>query len=456
MNKRTFLKTASVLAAGAAFPQFISSCKNGNSTKEAATTTARTNWAGNLTYSTDNLHSPKTVEELQEVIKKCKKVRGLGTKHCFNTIADSKENQISTANFNQIISLDKEKATVTVGAGIKYGELCKYLDENGFALHNLASLPHISVAGACATATHGSGIKNGNLATSVVALEMVNGKGEVVNLSKDKDGEEFGMAVVNLGALGIVTKMTLALQPTFKMKQVVYQNLPMAQLEKNFKAIMSAGYSVSLFTDWTNKNISEVWIKSKAEDMKEIAPEFYGAKLQTKNLHPIESLDAVNCTDQMGVEGPWYERMPHFKMGFTPSSGKELQSEYFIAFEHAYQGLVAIEKLHEKVSPHLFITEVRAIAADELPMSMMYKKTCVAFHFTWKQETEAVMALLPEIEAALEPFAPRPHWGKLFTLKPSVLQARIEKLNDFKALMSKHDPEAKFRNEFIDVNLFGV
>ncbi|AFK04293.1 FAD linked oxidase domain protein [Emticicia oligotrophica DSM 17448] len=447
MNKRTFLKTTSVLAAGAAFPQLIS-CK------EKPKSDPRTNWAGNLTYSTDNLYTPKNISELQDTIKKLKKVRGLGTKHCFNKIADSTENQISSAAFNKIISLDKDKKTVTVEAGIKYGELCKYLDENGFALYNLASLPHISVAGACATATHGSGIKNGCLASSVSGIEFVNGKGEVINLNKEKDGAEFLGAVVNLGALGIVTKMTLDLQPTFKMKQIVYQNMPMLALEKNFEAIMSAGYSVSLFTDWKNKNINEVWIKSKAEDLKEIAPEFYGAKLQTKNLHPIETLDAINCTDQMGVEGPWYERMPHFKMGFTPSSGKELQSEFFIPFEHAYEGLMAIEKLNAEVSPHLFITEVRAIAADELMMSPFYKKTCVAFHFTWKQETEEVTKLLPSIEEALAPFNPRPHWGKIFTLKPAVLQGRIEKLSEFKDLMTKHDPEGKFRNEFIDKNLF--
>lgn len=445
MDKRTFLKTSSILFTGTILSNMMS-CKKA---------VPRTNWAGNLTYSTDNLHIPKNVEELQEAIKKCKKVRALGTKHCFNAIADSKENQISTEAFNQIIGLDREKNTVAVGAGIKYGEMCKYLDDNGFALHNLASLPHISVAGACATSTHGSGIKNGSLATAVSGIEFVNGKGEVISLSREKDGEEFGAAVVNVGALGIATKITLDVQPTFKMKQVVYQNLPMSALEKNFEAIMSGGYSVSLFTDWRNKNVSEVWVKSKAEDMKEVAPEFFGAKLATKNLHPIESLDAVNCTDQMGVEGPWYERMPHFKMGFTPSSGKELQSEYFIAFEHAYEGLMAIEKLNEKVSPHLFITEVRAIAADDLPMSPFYKKTCVAFHFTWKQEVEAVMALLPEIEEALAPFAPRPHWGKIFTLKPAVLQSRIEKLADFKKYMEKHDPEGKFRNDFVDMNLFG-
>lgn len=445
MNKRTFLKTSSLLLTSSMLSHLVS-CKKAE---------PRTNWAGNLTYSTDNLHTPKTVVELQEIIKKCKKVRGLGTKHCFNKIADSTENQISTAEFNKIISLDKTKNTVTIEAGIKYGELCKYLDDNGYALHNLASLPHISVAGACATSTHGSGIKNGSLATAVSALELVNGKGEVVNLSREKDGDEFLAAVVSLGALGIITKMTLDLQPTFKMKQVVYQNLPMAELEKNFEAIMSGGYSVSLFTDWTNKNITEVWIKSKAEDMKDIAPEYFGAKLATKNLHPIEALDPINCTEQMGAEGPWYERMPHFKMGFTPSSGKELQSEFFVAFENAYAGLMAIEKLHKKVSPHLLITEVRAIAADDLWMSPFYKKTCVAFHFTWKQEVEAVMQLLPEIEAALAPFSPRPHWGKIFTLRPSVLQARIEKLAEFKKIMQKHDPDGKFRNEFIDTNLFG-
>ncbi len=429
------------------FPQLIS-CK-----EKAA---PRTNWAGNLTYSTDNVFTPKTVEELQETIKKCKKGRGLGTKHCFNKIADSTENQISTAEFNKVISIDKDKKTVTVGAGIKYGEFCKQLDESGFALHNLASLPHISVAGACATSTHGSGIKNGSLATAVSGIEFVNGKGEVINLTKEKDGAEFLGAIVNLGALGIATKITLDVQPTFKMKQVVYQNLPMTELAKNFETIMSAGYSVSLFTDWTKKNVSEVWIKSKSEDMKEIAPEFFGATLATKNLHPIEALDAINCTEQMGVEGPWYERMPHFRMGFTPSSGKELQSEFFIPFENAYEGFMAIEKLNEKVSPHLMITEVRAIAADDLWMSPFYQKTCVAFHFTWKQEVEAVTALLPLIEEALAPFNPRPHWGKIFTLQPSVLQSRIEKLADFKTLMTKHDPEGKFRNEFIDTNLFSA
>lgn len=457
MKKREFLKSASVLAAGAAFPELMSCTNNTSESTQASETVhvGRTNWAGNYTYSTDNLVAPKTVEELQELIKSYKKVKGLGTMHCFNGIADSKFNQISTAALNKVISLDKENETITVESGIKYGEFCEYLDKNGFALHNLASLPHISVAGACSTSTHGSGISNGSLATAAIALEMVNGKGEVVRLTKEKNREEFLMAIVSLGALGIITKVTLQVQPTFKMKQVVYQNMPMASLEKDFEKIMASGYSVSLFTDWKNKNVSEVWIKVKSDDVKESAPEFYGAKLANKNLHPIASADPVNCTDQMGVDGTWYERMPHFKMGFTPSSGKELQAEYFVNIKDAYQAFMAIEKLNEKVAPLLFITEIRTIAADEIPMSPFYKKTCLAIHFTWKQEVDAVMALLPEVEKALEPFGARPHWGKVFTLQPFVLQGRIEKLNEFKALMIKHDPEGKFRNDFIETNLFG-
>lgn len=457
MKKREFLKSASLLAAGAAFPQLMSCSSTTSETTQTteAVHVGRTNWAGNYTYSTDNLVAPKTVEELQELIKSYKKAKGLGTMHCFNGIADSKFNQISTAALNKVISLDKENQTITVESGIKYGEFCEYLDKNGFALHNLASLPHISVAGACSTSTHGSGISNGSLATAAIALEMVNGKGELVTLTKEKNREEFLMAIVSLGALGIITKVTLKVQPTFKMKQVVYQNMPMAALEKDFEKIMASGYSVSLFTDWKNKNVSEVWIKTKSDDVKEFEPEFYGAKLATKNLHPIESADPINCTDQMGVDGTWYERMPHFKMGFTPSSGKELQAEYFVNIKDAYQAFMAVEKLNEKVAPLLFITEIRTIAADEIPMSPFYKKTCLAIHFTWKQEIDAVMALLPEVEKALEPFGARPHWGKVFTLTPNVLQSRIEKLNEFKALMIKHDPEGKFRNDFIDTNLFG-
>jgi len=447
MTKRTFLKTTAALASGAALSN-LTSCDTGTNKEHLK------NWAGNLEYSTGNVHYPKNIEQVQEVVKKCNKLTALGSQHSFNKIADNTENQVSLKEMNKVVSLDKTANTVTIESGMRYGDLAPYLHEQGFALHNLASLPHITVAGSCATATHGSGVNNGNLSTGVAAIEFVNANGDVVALSR-KDGEQFKGAVVGLGALGVVTKLTLDLLPTFNMKQYVYRNLPMGELEKNFNAIMSAGYSVSLFTDWKNKNINEVWVKSKAEASDaSAAPELFGATLATKNMHPIEDQSAENCTEQMGVAGLWYERMPHFKMGFKPSAGKELQSEYFVPIEHAYEAMMAMEKLHEIITPHLFISEIRTIREDDLWMSPCYKKTCVALHTTWKQETDIVMNLLPQIEEQLAPFNARPHWAKLFTLAPPVLQSRIEKLSDFKQLVNQYDPNGKFRNDFLNKNLY--
>lgn len=414
------------------------------------------NWAGNITYSTDNVFYPETIEAIQQLVKDHTKIKVLGTKHCFNRIADSSNNLISTSKLNKVLSLDTASNSVTVEAGIKYGELAPYLGNRGFALHNLASLPHISVGGSIATGTHGSGIRNGNLSSAVVGLEVVTVDGQVVNFSKELDAEKFNAVVVGLGAIGITTKVTLTVEPTYQLRQYVFTGMPMAQLRNNFEEIMSAGYSVSLFTDWQTDLINEVWIKSRLDDGKDHSgPEFFGAKGAQKNLHPIIGISAENCTLQMGVPGPWYERLPHFKMGFTPSSGKELQTEYFVPLSNAVDAIEAVYRLGKEIGPHLFITEIRTIAADDLWMSPCYHQTSVTIHFTWKQETEAVLNLLPQIEKALAPYNARPHWGKVFTMSPKVLDSRYEKLSDFKKLVAEYDPQGKFRNEFLEKNIYG-
>jgi len=447
MNKRTFIK----LCVATIVSPVISRLP------ECSATERLKNWAGNLDYSTDRLYAATSLEQVRDYVKKEKKFKVLGTRHCFNNIADSKDAFLSVKPMDSVITLDPAKRTVTVGAGITYGQLCPYLDSKGFALHNLASLPHISVAGACSTATHGSGEKNGNLATAASGLEIVTASGEVVNLSRERDRDTFSGAVVGLGALGVITKITLDIQPTFLMRQYVYENLPLNQLKDHFDAIESSAYSVSLFTDWQKQRINEVWIKSRLEEGKAFhaTPEFFGAKLATRNLHPIAELSAENCTEQMGVPGPWYERLPHFRMGFTPSAGKELQSEYFVPRQNAVEAILAVEKLRDQVSPHLLITEIRTIAADELWMSPCYQQPCVTIHFTWKQDWPAVQKLLPVIEKELAPFHARPHWGKLFTTPPAELKSIYEKMPEFVALSRKYDPQGKFRNEFLNKNIFG-
>lgn len=445
MNKRTFLKTSSALVAGSLFSPMLS-CREDQKPP--------TNWAGNLTYSTGNVRYPKTLEEIQDIVRKSAKIRALGSRHSFNTIADSTVQQVSLKELNKVVSLDRQANTVTIEGGMTYGQLCEYLHKEGYALHNLASLPHISVAGACATATHGSGIKNGNLATGVAGLELVDAAGEMHTLIKGQPGGAFDGAVVGLGGLGVVSKVTLAVQPTFMMQQAVYRNLPTKTLATDFEKIMSSGDSVSLFTDWQNDRVSQVWIKKRVEgtstDPVKLDPEFYGATLATKDMHPLEDLSAENCTKQMGVPGPWYERMPHFRMGFTPSSGKELQSEYFLPIEHAYDAIMALVGIKDQITPHLFVSEIRTIAADTLWMSPHYNQTCVAMHFTWKQEWDAVQKVLPVIEEKLSPFTVRPHWGKLFTMAPAQLQSRVQKLPEFKQLLQQYDPQGKFKNAFLE------
>jgi xylitol oxidase len=401
------------------------------------------------------LDLPKTVDDVQRIVKSRNPLKALGTRHSFNGIADSTGDQISLKQFDQMV-LDEKSRTVAVGAGVRYGQLAPYIDSHGYALHNLASLPHISVAGACATATHGSGNKNGNLSTAVSAMEIVTGDGEVVVLSRERDGERFRGAVVGLGGLGVVTKVTLNVQPTFSMAQAVYENLSMAQLEKHFNDIFSSGYSVSLFTDWQNHRATQVWIKRRVEQgiLPTLEPEFFGAKLATKKLHPVAGHSAENCTEQMGIPGPWYERLPHFRMNFTPSSGAELQSEYFVPRDKGYQAILAVEQLRDHITPHLLISELRTIDADDLWMSPCYKQPSMAIHFTWKPEWPAVKKILPMIEEKLAPFNAKPHWAKLFTMSPSRLKSLYGKMPDYQALLKDYDPHGKFRNDFLNNNIY--
>jgi xylitol oxidase len=287
-----------------------------------------------------------------------------------------------------------------------------------------------------------------------MALEMVTADGSIVQLVRGRDAN-FPGSVVSLGALGVVTKITLAVEPTFELRQFVYENLLLSRLKNDFEAIESSAYSVSLFTDWTSDRFHQAWLKERvrADSGNEPAEEFFGATPADADRHPLPGHAAESCTAQMGVPGSWHERLPHFRMEFTPSSGEELQSEYFVAREHAYGALCAINEIREQISPHLFVTEIRTIARDDLWLSPCFHQACVAIHFTWKPHWSAVKKLLPVIEKQLEPFQPRPHWGKLFTMPPETIRDRYDRFEHFRALVQRYDPEGKFRNTFLDTIL---
>ncbi|HUF38039.1 MAG TPA: D-arabinono-1,4-lactone oxidase [Anaerolineales bacterium] len=415
-----------------------------------------TNWAGNLAYGATTLLRPRSIPELQEMVRANPRLKVLGTRHSFSAIADTNAAHLSLDRLPTEITIGPDRRSVTVTGHLTYAALARTLQRKGLGLHNLASLPHISIAGAVQTATHGSGRRNGSLAVPVSALELVTASGEIRRLSRAADGGRFDGAVVGLGALGVVTALTLDVVSTFDVRQFVYPGLPPADIPAVVEDLIGLAYSVSVFTDWVHLEKTLLWVKDRVADGRFADPprEIAGAQLAEEELHPIAGLPAEACTPQLGRIGPWHERLPHFRMEFQPSAGEELQSEYFVPFERAGGALEALLAIGERIAPLLWVSEIRAIAADAHWMSPCYGRDSLAVHFTWKPDWEAVRGVLPRIEAALEPFGARPHWGKLFTMAPDAVREGYARLGDFVQLAGELDPGGKFRNGFLDHFIF--
>ncbi|CAN5704928.1 FAD-binding protein [soil metagenome] len=410
------------------------------------------NWAGNYTYRAEKLHRPSTIEQVQEIIANAPGVRVLGSRHSFNDIADSSE-LVTLEDMPTDVVVDHEAGTVSFNAALKYGELVETLGAEGVALHNLASLPHISVAGAVATATHGSGDTNGNLATAVAGLELVTSGGEIVEASKGEP--DFDGLVVGLGALGAVTRITLDVEPAYEVRQRVFEGLSWEALFEHFDGITSRGYSVSVFTRWGGTT-DQVWVKSRVTDgTEQVESDLFGAVAAAVDRHPILGLDAASCTPQLGRPGPWSDRLPHFRMGFTPSSGEELQSEYLLPRRHAVEAIEAVRTLADKIRPILQVSEIRTVAVDRLWMSTSYGQDTACIHFTWKHERDAVEDVLVQLETVLAPFGARPHWGKLFDADATAIAPLYERMPDFVRLVERLDPRGAFRNSWLEARLLG-
>jgi alditol oxidase len=409
------------------------------------------NWGGNYRYRARALHRPSTLAELQRLVVSCRRLRAVGSRHSFNAIGDGEE-LVTLEDISGEVTIDRDAQTVSLPSHLRYGELAERLAGEGLALANLASLPHISVSGAVATATHGSGVANGNLATAVAALELVGADGELATLRRGEP--HFDGAVVALGALGVVTRVVLDVQPAYELGQHVYEGLAWDALLQHFDPIVSGAYSVSLFLRWGDR-VDQVWLKRRAEDPP--APEeLFGAVPAPADRHPIAGLDPVNCTPQLGRPGPWMDRLPHFRMGFTPSSGEEIQSEYHLPRERAVEAIDALRGLRASLEKLVQVTELRTIAADTLWLSPQYGRDTVAIHFTWTRDQRAVQRALAETEAVLMPLGARPHWGKLFLARAADFAGGYDRLGDFADLVQRFDPHGKFGNRWLAQHVLGV
>ncbi|MEM7032023.1 MAG: FAD-binding protein [Chloroflexota bacterium] len=420
-------------------------------TNTQANTVLRQNWATNIQFQAEKYACPETLEQLQESVQVASKVRVIGTGHSFNDIADTDGTLISLSKLDKTVTFDHENQTATVPAGMTHVELVPILHQAGYALSNMASIPFVTVIGACVTATHGSGNQHGNLATQVAGLEIVNAAGEVVSVSRATHGERFNGMVVALGGLGVVTKVTLDVVPAFEMQQQIYLNMPLTTMEKQFDEIMAAGYSVSLFTHWRNKIVDKLWVKQvlPGGQALPVPPTQFEATLAETDIGPAGTVPSDLLTTQHGVPGPWYERLPHFHIRGTMTGQDERQTEYFVARDKAVEALMVVESLSDQMATCLKVSEVRSVAADKLWLSTAYRQDCIGIHFSWYAKPEVVNRFLPILEAHLMPFQVRPHWGKMFTLPPDYVRAQYTRMSDFEALLAEFDPQGKFCNPYL-------
>jgi xylitol oxidase len=407
--------------------------------------TGRT-WAGTHTFAAAGIVQATSIEQVQDAVRgRTGRVRALGTRHSFHDLADTDGTLITVSDIDPAPVLDEDSRTVTAGSGVRYGELALWLEERGWALHNLGSLPHISIGGATATGTHGSGDELGTLSTAVRGIEFVGADGDLHRVSAGD--ADFDGHVVHLGAIGIVTRLTLAIEPTFDVRQDVYSGVPWDAVLDDLDGVTGSAYSVSVFARWTDEVVSVIRKTRLGPTTEPDLPDTWrgGSRL----LAPM-IIDADNWTEQNGIAGAWLHRLPHFRLDATPSVGDEIQTEYFVPREHGAAALHAVRRLAGRIDPHLVITELRTMTADQLWLSGAYDRATLAIHFTWLPHPDAVAALLPDIESALEPFGARPHWGKWHRFDAQRLAGVHPRIDDARELFERLDPEGVFSNAHLE------
>jgi xylitol oxidase len=405
-----------------------------------------TNWAGTITFDAARVHRPESLDELRRLVEGSPRIRALGSGHSFSDVAVTSGDLVRLDRLPGEVDVDPAAGTVAVPAGMRYAQLAAELERAGFALANLASLPHISVAGSCATGTHGSGEGQRGLAAAVRALRLVGPGGELVELSRAADPETFPGAVVALGALGVVTALVLDIEPSYQVAQRVRLDVPLPEVAERWDDVFGAAYSVSVFTDYAG-GTANVWLKSRTDRP---GSGWSGGRAADRPVHPVPGVPPEWCTAQLGVAGPWHERLPHFRPDFVPGAGKELQSEYFLPRESGPAALAALAAVAGRFAPALQIGEVRTVRGDDLWLSPAYGRDTATFHFTWIDDADAVLPAIGAVEELLMPMGARPHWAKLTTAPPGEIILRYPRRLHFERLMRRLDPTGTFGNDFVD------
>jgi len=421
----------------------------------AGTSGRLTNWAGNVVFTPGVVHRPRDADELRRLVAESSQVHAIGTGYSFSPVADSRGTLVSLSDLPPLLEVSPDRSTVTVGAGMTFASVVGELERQGLALENMGSLPHICVAGAASTGTHGSGDTNRCLAATVREVELVTATGDLCVLGRDDP--RFGGAVLALGRLGVMTRLVLDVVPSFEVAQTVWEGIGWDALLANLDEVMARAYSVSVFTTFDPPEAQDpaidaarVWVKHRTGDPV-VDLSALGARPLDHQVHPTPGLDPASCTVQRGVPGRWCERLPHFSAEGAPSSsGAELQSEWYVDRPHGPDALRAVLAVADRFRHVLQVAELRTVAPDGLWLGPAGSGGALGLHATWHPDPGPVAEAIDAVEEALAPFAPRPHWGKVFRLEPHDVRGRFPRWDEFASLVRELDPDGVFGNDFID------
>jgi len=411
------------------------------------------NWSRTHCFGATELRRPTSIGELQQSIVAAvasgQGVRTIGSRHSFTDIADS-DVVVDLGALPEQFAVSPDRTSVTVSGAMTYARLASLLEPHQLAIANMASLPHLSIAGAISTATHGSGTTNGNLATAVLSLKIMTSAGELRHVQRSDT--QFSAAVVALGAMGAIVAIELAVEPAFDVEQAVHNRLSWSRLHPSLDEVFDAAYSVSVFTDW--RDHVQLWTKRRVDQATLDHATLHDGVQASQPEHPVPGADASSCTNQQ-EPGLWSHRLPHFRSDEVPSVGAEVQSEFFVERALMGQAIERLRSIGDALEPVIMVSEIRTIGADNIWLSPQYQRDCAAFHFTWHHDVVAAHAAADLVTDTLAPLRPIPHWGKVFDPRRFDFDQLYPNLRSALACFQEWDPTSTFTNAWMRNTISG-
>lgn len=424
--------------------------------------TSWTNWAGNQSCAPTSIRRPTSEAELVAIVKEAAnngtRVKCVGAGHSFTPIACTDGVLVDLSGYGRILSHDPGARTVTMQAGITLSTLCDELDQRGLALENMGDIGYQSIAGAAATATHGTGWHFGNISSRIVGMRLIAGDGSIVDATSDENPEVLAAARVGVGALGIVSTVTLQAVKAFRL-HAIEEPMRLDDLLSDFDGYMSSADHVEFYwvphTSWAltkrNRRTDEPAMpRSKAKAVIDdllITNVGFGALCRVGRRRP-------NLIPRLAKMLPSTGRLEYTdrsdRVFTSPRRVKFYEMEYAIPRDAIPEALNRVRRLVDEAGIQLsFPVEVRVVSPDDIPLSTAHGRATgyIAIHV---YQGTPYDTYFQGVERIMDSYHGRPHWGKMHFQGHETLAQRYPKWDEFQAVRRRLDPEGRFTNQYLE------